>query len=364
LKESEPLQKDSLMKTNLPLVSVVIPAFNAARYVASAIESVVQQTYKNIEIIVVDDGSTDSTEIELKKFGNKIRVEKKKNGGHGSARNHGMRLAKGEFIAWLDNDDLCFPERIEVQAAYLSANQNVAIVSTDFVGFNDDGEINESFAVSYYSRLRTANGIKGVFSEHEVFNGNMVDWMDKPFDREYPVYWGNIWEELIWGNFIHPPTVMLRKSAFEMVGFLAEKFQTSSDWEYFIRFAKQLNFGYIDAPLLKYRCHENQLSGAKHYKKQSLDDLNVIQETLENNPEIKTKFKEKLEHRLSRSYLFVASAFAESDKLCAASYLIKSIKMKPFNKRNILVCLELLLPAFIKNPLRKLKRLIGLNRTD
>jgi glycosyltransferase involved in cell wall biosynthesis len=102
-----------------PFVSVILPTYNRANLVGNAIESILQQTYKNIEIIVVDDGSTDETPNALSRFGAQIKVTYQKNAGPSAARNRGIAEAKGEIVAFLDSDDQWLPTKIERQVAVL-----------------------------------------------------------------------------------------------------------------------------------------------------------------------------------------------------------------------------------------------------
>lgn len=100
-------------------VSVIIPTYNRAKYVTKAIDSILAQTYKDYEIIVVDDGSTDHTPEVLKKYGDKIRVIRQENSGPSAARNYGIKMAKGSLVTFLDSDDLWLPTKIERQVAFL-----------------------------------------------------------------------------------------------------------------------------------------------------------------------------------------------------------------------------------------------------
>ena len=107
-----------LAPTDTPLVSVIIPVYNSAKYIQKAIDSVLDQTYSNYEIIVVDDGSTDETRQKLQSYQNKIRYVFQENQGSATARNTGIKLAKGDLVAFLDSDDFwSMPEKLDRQGA-------------------------------------------------------------------------------------------------------------------------------------------------------------------------------------------------------------------------------------------------------
>ena len=103
-----------------PLVSIIIPVYNGANYLGQAIDSALNQTYKNIEIIVVDDGSNDngSTKAIANAYGERIHYYYKENGGTGAAINYGISLMHGEYVSWLSHDDLYKPDKIEKQVAF------------------------------------------------------------------------------------------------------------------------------------------------------------------------------------------------------------------------------------------------------
>src|SRR5436190_9018266 len=109
-------------------VSVVIPTYNYARYLGAAIDSALQQTHAPLEVIVVDDGSTDDTPRLLDGYGDRIRVIRQKNSGVAAARNAGVREARGELIAFLDSDDLWKPRKLELQIARFEADPGLGLV--------------------------------------------------------------------------------------------------------------------------------------------------------------------------------------------------------------------------------------------
>src|SRR5262245_58457673 len=119
-----------------PLVSVIIPSYNYGCYVQQAVDSALSQSYPNQEVIVVDDGSTDDTEVRLAAYGKRIRYIHQKNQGLSEARNTGIREARGEFLAFLDSDDAFHPKKTELQMAYLMAHPEVSLVGTEM--FSDE----------------------------------------------------------------------------------------------------------------------------------------------------------------------------------------------------------------------------------
>src|SRR4028119_632681 len=122
-----------------PLISVIIPAYNADRYILQAVESALCQTFTNLEIIVVDDGSTDRTHQVLQPYLDRIRYIYQENQGAAIARNHGCQLAKGEFLAFLDADDYFLPSKLEKQVACFDADPTLDMVQTGWLMVDEKG---------------------------------------------------------------------------------------------------------------------------------------------------------------------------------------------------------------------------------
>lgn len=116
-----------------PLVSIVIPCYNSAPFVRAAIDSALDQTHAHMEIIVVDDGSTDDTSYVLSSYGNRIRAVTQPNRGPSAARNVGLRMARGEFVQFLDADDVLLPEKIEVCLNAMPSGLGIPFVLKEFV---------------------------------------------------------------------------------------------------------------------------------------------------------------------------------------------------------------------------------------
>src|SRR5437867_1708261 len=121
----------------MPKVSIVIPTYNYGRYVVEAVESVLNQSFQDREVIVVDDGSTDDTRERLERFRGRIRYIYQRNKGLPAARNTGIRAARGAYVAFLDSDDLWLPEKLALQVPILDTRQQVGMVYTDAHLFDD-----------------------------------------------------------------------------------------------------------------------------------------------------------------------------------------------------------------------------------
>lgn len=124
----------------MPKVSVVIPTYNRAKYICEAIDSVLAQTYKDHEIIVIDDGSTDNTKELLNKYETKIKYIYQENKGISAARNAGIKVAKGEYIAFLDSDDLWLSEKLKVQVKALEENKEIGLVYSSMSRIDSSGK--------------------------------------------------------------------------------------------------------------------------------------------------------------------------------------------------------------------------------
>jgi glycosyltransferase involved in cell wall biosynthesis len=213
-------------KLESPTVSVVIPTYNRAHLLVRSIQSVLNQSYQDFEIIVVDDGSTDNTEEVIKSFNDErvkyIRHEGNK--GNAAARNTGIKVAKGEYVAFQDSDDEWLPKKLEKQVNLLRS-------------------LPETFAVVYSGFYKIVDGEKFYIPSSEIY------------PRE-----GNIHSSLLKGNFIGTPSILVRKSALLCVGFFDEKLPRLVDWDLVIRLSKKYQFKLIDEPLFVAYYTNNSLS--------------------------------------------------------------------------------------------------------
>lgn len=210
-----------------PLVSVIMPAYNAAPYLQAAIESVLCQTYPHFELIIINDGSTDGTEAAAHLYltDRRMRYIYQKNGGISRARNRGAAEAQGEYLAFLDADDLALPNRLQEQVRSLEQRPDYGVAYSQF----------QSFRTGQPNVLHTY-----------VREGRS----------------GDILAPLLRHSFICPSTVMLRRTVFETVGGFDKEFRDAEDWDLWRRLAYGgVKFFYIEMPLVRTRLHAQSLSG-------------------------------------------------------------------------------------------------------
>lgn len=253
------------------LVSIVIPAFNCGPTIGAAVQSCLDQTGQNVEVIVVNDGSTDGTRDVLARFGNAIRVIDQANEGLAGARSVGQRAARGEFLAWMDGDDLARPERLAVQVTALQSVPEAGLVCSNFSAFHDGEEdFDASYIDTYYESLRRAGGVTAVFP-----NETRIQYESARGPLE--VRWGQVGEAMIGGNFVHPPTVLMRRSLAERAGDFDRSLRFSSDYDFLLRASQLAAFAYVDSPLIRYRCHDQQMSRASRLGLLQLETVRVLE---------------------------------------------------------------------------------------
>ena len=210
----------------MPKVSVIIPAYNRANLLPRALETVFQQTFKDYEVIVVDDGSQDETPDDMKQFAGRVKYIRKENGGSASARNRGIEESRGEYIAFLDSDDTWVPEKLVEQVNVLDAHPNVGIVYARMPIINAQGE-------------RVGTKPAGVS--------------------------GKNFQELlkVWGD-LPTSTVMTRRECFDKAGMFDPALTTMQDIDMWLRIARHYDLHEIENKTLAYYYrHEDQITSSK-----------------------------------------------------------------------------------------------------
>ena len=240
-------------EVHVPSISVVIPTYNNAPYLGAALDSVLSQSFRDCEIVVVDDGSTDETAQVLARYGDRVRCHSQVNQGLAVARNSGLDVASGEFVTYLDGDDMMCRENLARKHAMLGRHPELGGVFSDFEVFGDQGTIHETGIRSTFGFFRrTGKRFDDIFSSVETAHGE-----GGQVER---FYHGNIFEHLFLGNFILPSSMVFRKAFADEVGRFVPALRTQQDYEYWLRFSKARPFGYLDQVLVRYRRHARQLT--------------------------------------------------------------------------------------------------------
>jgi GT2 family glycosyltransferase len=206
-----------------PLVSVIIPTYNRAGIICRTIDNIFQQTYSNIELIIVDDGSTDDTLSKLRQYGSRLRVVEQSNSGPAVARNHGAKLAHGEIIAFQDSDDLWKPTKLERQVALLEMDRSIPCCLCNVV-------------------FRVVNG-----KELTSFEFSQVH-----FDQDESI-WLNVLEVLSTRFVLFNQAAAIRREVFEKLGGFDEDLKYLEDYDLPLRLALEGPWAAIQEPLVVYQ---------------------------------------------------------------------------------------------------------------
>lgn len=284
------------MESN-PLVSVIIPAYNTEKYIRETIDSVLTQTYPNIELILVDDGSTDNTASiteTLIRDKKNTRLVRQKNQGVSAARNNGFAVSNGSYIAYLDADDVWTPRNVERWLLKFAADSELVVVHSDCQEI--DGE---------------SKKINIIHHGHEGF---LLD----------NLLQGGKWINGTSGSLV-------KREIIQAVGGFDVHLSTGADQEFFFRIASKGKVGRVPEVLWYYRIHSNNM----HYNTKLLEKDTLL------------AFIRADEHKLFRTPAFrrlclskmnymLAGSFWNTDKLKSMKYLVKSVAWHPLILRTFL----------------------------
>jgi glycosyltransferase involved in cell wall biosynthesis len=241
---NEDIRSEGIFVPDQPLLSVIIPAYNRADFLRDALESVINQTYfekspsQAWELIVVDDGSTDSTQEVIRAFGDRIRYLYLPHSGVSTARNLGLSRAAGEFIAYLDSDDLWKPDKIETQIKYMLSHSAAVVCCTEEIWIRNSKFVNPR-------------------KKHRKFSGMI-------FDKVLPLC------------LLSLSSALFRRCLFQEVGWFDESLPACEDYDLGIRIAARYPMTFLGQPLIVKRGgHPDQLSkqywGMDRFRVQALE---------------------------------------------------------------------------------------------
>lgn len=290
-----------------PKVSIIIPVYNGANYLKEAINSALSQTYKNIEVLVIDDGSNDdgkTTKI-AKSFGKKIRYFKKENGGVASALNLGIQKMKGEYFSWLSHDDIYLPIKIAEQLKEIKKYPPKTVLYSNFELIDEKGKHLKNFKF-------------------------------KPPPAHFVYY-------LIDEKFIHGCTVFVLKKALQKAGPFNEKLRNVQDYEMWYRLMKNgYTFRHIPKILVKARLHSGQ--GVNSQKKRQLAEEDRLYCWFLKNFVLEDIF-DLIENDRDSKYLNLALKFKQNS-LFKATNLSRFLALKYLNRYHLRYKFKLLIETF------------------
>ena len=260
---------------------------------AETVESVLNQTYKDYEIIVVDDGSVDGTRDALIPYMQKIRYHYKENGGIASAKNAGIGLSQAEFVAFLDHDDLWAPDKLQLQMECFNENLQVGLVYSKYTSFRDGKEL----------RTKPEKG-----------------------------YSGWIFKELLSKSFIQTSTVVVKRECLDAVGPYDETFSLGDEYDMFLRIARKFQCGFVDKGLTRYRVHDTNASNNDFLFDN--ENLGVYKKIYNNFTDLDGVEKKILRKRIARYSMKVAEGLYSQGKLEESKeYQKEANSFLPFYKR-------------------------------
>jgi glycosyltransferase involved in cell wall biosynthesis len=319
-----------------PKVSVIMAVLNGERFIDEAIQSIVDQTYRECELVVVDDGSTDGTRAHVDRFRDRLEIRYVRHDApHGIAAsmNAGVRAATGSLIAFLDHDDSWFPEFLATQTSYLRDHPDVAMVHSDFQTMDVAGKVIEPSVAACRGRTRPS---------------------------------GDVFPQLFMDSFIVGNSVLIRRECFSNLGMFDESLHWG-DYHMWLRIARHYQVDYVDQVLTRYRQHPTQSTRSTT---QRADEppvgLKAINKILHQYPEITRELGTKTIRRRTAAFYFDLGYgwYTRGHQAEARICLRRALRLWPTNGRYLaLYAATLLRPAHGLAARRLWRRLSG-RQTD
>ena len=264
-----------------PLVSIVIPVYNGANFLAEAIDSALAQTYSNTEVLVINDGSTDEgkTKRIAESYGKRVRYFEKENGGVATALNLGIREMRGDYFSWLSHDDSYLPNKVSLQIDFLKCNPKYRVCYSGYLVVNDKGELLKKIRTPWYPREKAI-------------------------------------QKLIGEGYINGCTLLIHRDCFSEVGVFNESLRYTQDVEMWIRILSRFNIGCVEEALVNERRHSLQGSSvtSKELDEEALRmyvDV-FMSQNLFSLVYPKTKGKIDDDKKLALTYLWIANRIAKT----------------------------------------------------
>lgn len=343
-----------------PLVSVIVPTYNRAYCLADAVNSVLAQTHGNVEVIIIDDGSTDDTaQLVAARWGRDRRVKyfRQANQGVTAARNQGLARAFGDYVALLDSDDRWKPWKLRAQVACMISCSEIGMVWTDMEAVDPDGRI------VHPAYLKTMYGNYRRFTDAQLFScayplAQIIP--DAPDEiRGGTFRTGSIYSQMFMGSLVHTSTVLLRRSRLDAVKGFNESLKLSGeDYDFHLRTCRQGPVGFIDLSSIQYQIGmPDRLTHHKYRVQAFANCLTTI--TL---AYLRDRARIELPPRLIRRRFSEVNAWLgealldEGRRAEAAKALGKSLRLRPWQPRTARLFGLAVMPAAVGDSVRNLYR--------
>ena len=279
-------------QTERPLISIIMPVYNGEKYIQDAIESVLAQTVKDFELIVVDDGSTDATLAILEAYADHLIILRQQNSGHAAARNAAAEISRGQWIAMIDADDQWHPEKLAQQLALAG---DAHVIYTAAYNFEDSSRVDIT-----------------TFADGNCHNGDVFD-------------------QLLLDNFITHSSILMKRDAFLQAGGYDESLKTTCDWDLWLRMsAVGCKFHGTPEPLTHYRWRAT--SNSRNHDCTCRDRLNVLKKALRSPRARRTSLLVR-QTAIARVWQTSAWFVAEKDDRKALNWYLRSVVHRPYSIR-------------------------------
>lgn len=348
------------------LVSVIVPTYNRADCVGRAIDSALAQTHADVEVIVVDDGSTDETPALMQDTyarEPRVRYARQENRGVSAARNHGIRLVQGAYAALLDSDDAWEPFKLELQLACLRAFPDAGMVWTDMKAVGPSGEVvSEHHLRRFYSAYRW-------FSREDLFDAS------RPLAEVAPglaevvgdkrVYAGEIYAPMIMGNLVHTSTVLLRRERLREAGLFDEAKRSGEDHDFHLRTCRAGRVAYADVDAIRYQLgRADTLTRPKYNLDLAKSYLDTLTGALARDRDRIHLPQHMIDAALADGHRWVAEALlGQGRRREARPHIVESLRHAPRQPRLVGLYAAAWLPAEVRERVlatyRRLKRTVA-----